>query len=215
MKRFFKRFIAVALCVTMLLCPLALNASATNKTSDEAINWVKSNLGESFGAGYCVDLICAYYSYLGETAPYIPAYMFSTISLPAGWTRTQGGHPQKGDILVFTNGTMGHVAIYESDYSTYHQNWSGQLFVTHYTGLYSWRDYWGCIHPNFADSSSGATVTSPVDTGSTQTTTSQTGESSSASSGTDVSSIISLAVNFAAICIKALSLFINIIASFR
>ena len=51
----------------------------------------------------------------------------------------------------YTNGYYGHVGIYESDYSTYHQNWSGCMYTVQYNGLYSWRCYWGCIHPNFGD----------------------------------------------------------------
>lgn len=47
---------------------------------------------------------------------------YSSNALPAGWTRTAGGQPQKGDILVYKNKGVGHVAIYESDYVTYHQN---------------------------------------------------------------------------------------------
>lgn len=41
----------------------------------------------------------------------------------------RGGTPQKGDILVFSgnsNNPYGHVAIYESEYSTYHQNFDGK-----------------------------------------------------------------------------------------
>lgn len=46
------------------------SAKATSKTSDEAIAWVKSQCGKSidyddvYGA-QCVDLIKAYYAYLG------------------------------------------------------------------------------------------------------------------------------------------------------
>ena len=130
---------------------LGINASATSVTSDEAVAWVKSNLGHRFGGGYCVDLIEAYYQFLGETPNDIAGRNYASVTLPDGWTRTKGGIPQKGDILIYTNGYYGHVGIYESDYSTYHQNWSGCMYVVQYTGHYSWRCYWGCIHPNFGD----------------------------------------------------------------
>ena len=135
----------------MLAGALNVNAFAVSVTSDEAIGWVRSNLCHRFGGGYCVDLIEAYYQYLGETPNDIAARKYASVTLPDGWTRTRGGIPQKGDILIFTNGYYGHVAIYESDYSTYHQNWSGCMYTIQYTGLYSWRQYWGCIHPNFSD----------------------------------------------------------------
>ncbi|MBR5112338.1 MAG: CHAP domain-containing protein [Clostridia bacterium] len=146
-----KRILSLALCVLMLSGVFAVNASATSVTSDEAVAWVKSNLGHRFGGGYCVDLIEAYYQFLGEAPNDIAGRSYASVTLPKGWTRTKGGIPQKGDILIYTNGYYGHVGIYESDYSTYHQNWSGCMYTVQYTGLYSWRCYWGCIHPNFGD----------------------------------------------------------------
>ncbi|MBR6702309.1 MAG: hypothetical protein IKI78_04120, partial [Clostridia bacterium] len=62
-----KRFLSLAFCVLMLAGALNVNAFAVSVTSDEAIGWVRSNLGHRFGGGYCVDLIEAYYQYLGET----------------------------------------------------------------------------------------------------------------------------------------------------
>ncbi|MBQ6544096.1 MAG: CHAP domain-containing protein [Clostridia bacterium] len=147
----FKRFLSLVFCVLMLTGALNINAFATDVSSDEAVAWVKSNLGRRFGGGWCVDLIEAYYEFLGETPNDIAARNYAGVDLPEGWTRTKGGIPQKGDILIYTNGYNGHVGIYESDYSTYHQNWSGCMYVVNYGGLYSWRQYWGCIHPNFSD----------------------------------------------------------------
>ena len=77
------------------------------------------------------------------------------ISSPAGWTRIQNAQPQKGDILVYSgNGAnpYGHVAIYESDYSTWHQNYAYQRKVVHVTNVrYNGFDnpYWGVIRPDF------------------------------------------------------------------
>ncbi|MBR3438701.1 MAG: hypothetical protein IKH13_04295 [Clostridia bacterium] len=213
MKKISERIIAVLLCVALLMCLFALNASATSKSSDEAIDWVKSNLGKTFGTGYCVDLICAYYNFLGESSYLIPASSYITVTLPAGWTRTQGGIPQKGDILIYTNSEIGHVAIYESDYSTYHQNWSNQLYVTNYTGYYTWKNYWGCIHPNF----SGVSSTSQV--GSTEPSqgelqTAQTSSAASQDSGFNIAEMINLFINLATLCIKGVNILVRIIRVF-
>lgn len=78
-------------------------------------------------------------------------YAYNT--LPSGWTRIQGGTPQKGDILVYTGGEHGHVAIYESDDVTYHQNYNWVKEVKrvegYYKTLYSGWNYWGVIRPDF------------------------------------------------------------------
>ena len=210
-----KRVIAVFLCAALLVCPFALNASATSKSSDEAVAWVRSNLGKSFGTGYCVDLICAYYEFLGESPYLIPASSYITVTLPAGWTRTQGGVPQKGDILIYTNSEIGHVAIYESDYSTYHQNWSNQHYVTNYTGHYTWKNYWGCIHPNFSGVSSSGTL-GATDPSQGQGQTTQTDYSSSQAQGStiDVAQMINLFIKLAALCVKGLTVVVRIFRSF-
>ena len=77
------------------------------------------------------------------------------ISSPAGWQRLQNAQPQKGDILVYSgNGAnpYGHVAIYESDSITWHQNFAGQRKVVRVTNIrYNGFDnpYWGVIRPDF------------------------------------------------------------------
>ena len=101
-------------------------------------------------------LIVAYYSYLGQTSPGGNGADYSWKEpLPAGWKRLQNAQPQKGDILVYSgNGAnpYGHVAIYESDYSTWHQNYAYQRKVVHVTNVrYNGFDnpYWGVIRPDF------------------------------------------------------------------
>ncbi len=127
---------------------------------DKAIAWAKSQVGKAidydgaYGA-QCVDLIKAYYKYLGVSPVTGNGCDYATNSLPSGWTRTKGATPQKGDVLVFTGGSggYGHVAIYESNYSTYHQNYHGQ-YVENITSYYatpgSTLTYWGVIRPNFS-----------------------------------------------------------------
>ena len=155
-----KKVLSVVLSVCMLLSiigGMSITANATSKTSDEAISWVKSQLGKTVGSGQCVALINSYYSFLGVSPVSGNGCDYATNSLPSGWTRTKGGTPQKGDILVYnanSSNPYGHVGIYEGDYSHYHQNVSGQ-YVECITG---WKyngftnSYWGCIHPNFSGS---------------------------------------------------------------
>ncbi len=135
--------------------------AASDHTADDAINWAKSKVGTSVGyndgSGYyqCVEFIQAYYQYLGVSPVTGNGCDYASNALPAGWTRTAGGQPQKGDILVYGaygSQAYGHVAIYESDNSLYDQD--GSVYgatVKHETAnyrTYTWA-YWGCIHPNF------------------------------------------------------------------
>ena len=100
-------------------------------------------------------LIKAYYSYLGQTSPGGNGVDYSWNQLPAGWQRLQNAQPQKGDILVYSGNAAnkyGHVAIYESDYSTWHQNYANQRKVVHVTNVrYNGfaNPYWGVIRPDF------------------------------------------------------------------
>lgn len=127
------------------------NAAAT---PDQAIAYVQSLQGQKVGSGQCVALIQQYYTYLGVPMSYGNGADYATNTLPAGWSRVRGGTPQKGDILVYSgnsNNVYGHVAIYESDRSTYHQNFDGKQYVTHVTYSYNGlaNPYWGYIRPNW------------------------------------------------------------------
>ena len=152
-----RRVLCLILAVIMVACllPTAAFASTNGKTADDAINWVKSLEGQPVGNGECVELIKAYYSYLGQTSPGGNGADYSWNQLPAGWHRLQNVQPQKGDILVYGgNGEnpYGHVAIYESDYSTWHQNFASQRKDVHVTNIrYNGftNPYWGVIRPDF------------------------------------------------------------------
>lgn len=153
-----KRVLSLVLAVILIvgLLPTAAFASTNGKTADDAINWVRSLNGQTVGSGECVALIVAYYSYLGQTSPGGNGADYSWKEpLPAGWQRLKNVQPQKGDILVYSgNGAnpAGHVAIYESDYSTWHQNFGSARCVTHVT-QYKYNEfknpYWGVIRPDF------------------------------------------------------------------
>ena len=153
-----RRVLCLILAVIMVACllPTAAFASTNGKTADDAINWVRSLEGQPVGSGECVALIVAYYSYLGQTSPGGNGADYSWNQLPAGWQRLQNAQPQKGDILVYSGNAAnkyGHVAIYESDYSTWHQNYSYQRKVVHVTNVrYNGfaNPYWGVIRPDFA-----------------------------------------------------------------
>ena len=152
-----RRVLCLILAVIMVACllPTAAFASTNGKTADDAINWVRSLEGQPVGSGECVALIKAYYSYLGQTSPGGNGKDYSWNQLPAGWTRLQNAQPQKGDILVYggsSDNKYGHVAIYESDYSTWHQNFASQRKVVHVTNIrYNGftNPYWGVIRPDF------------------------------------------------------------------
>ena len=152
-----KRVLSLVLAVIMVACllPTAAFASTNGKTADDAINWVRSLNGQTVGSGECVALIKAYYSYLGQTSPGGDGKDYWTNNLPAGWTRIPNAQPQKGDILVYgwsAKNPAGHVAIYESDYSTWHQNFGSARYVTQVTFRYNSFDnpYLGVIRPDFS-----------------------------------------------------------------
>ena len=148
--------------MVMSLVPISALAATNGHTANEAIGWVQSQVGKAldydgvYGA-QCVDLIKYYYDYLG-CASYArgngPDY--ATNALPSGWTRLKGAQPRLGDILVYTGGynNYGHVAIYESDYVSYHQNFNGKQYVVRATCKYNALNnpYWGVIRPDFGGS---------------------------------------------------------------
>lgn len=134
-------------------------ASTGGKTATQAIRWVKSKVGtgidyDGANGNQCVDLVKAYYAYLGQSAVRGNGGDYAHNDKPNGWARLQGVQPKKGDILVYTGGYggYGHVGIYESDYSHFHQNWSGSSNVEHVTYNYDCSSsihYWGVIRPDF------------------------------------------------------------------
>ena len=152
-----KRVLSLVLAVILIvgLLTTVAFASTNGKTADDAINWVRSLNGQPVGSGECVALIKAYYSYLGQTSPGGNGVDYWYNDLPAGWTRIPNAQPQKGDILVYgssSDNKYGHVAIYESDYSTWHQNYAYQRKVVNVTNVkYNGftNPYLGVIRPDF------------------------------------------------------------------
>lgn len=159
MKHKFKKFISILLAFIIMLSVInmalfSVGAAGTSRTQAEALAWVKSVVGKSIDAdgvygAQCVDLILAYYDYLGVPRSSGNGGDYAYNTLPSGWSRIQGAAPQPGDILVYTGG-YGHVAIFESNNSTYHQNFNGP-YVERITYTYNKlsNPYWGVIRPNF------------------------------------------------------------------
>ena len=170
-KRIILKTALIGMGITSVALPLTAGsvdvfAATGGKTADQAISWVRSKLGKGIDydgmyGNQCVDLIKAYYSYLGQKASLGNGSGYTSNVLPSGWTRLKGAQPKKGDVLVYTSGYggYGHVAIYESDNSHYHQNWNGHSYVERITYSYnssSSINYWGVIRPDFVRSSSGS-----------------------------------------------------------
>lgn len=141
------------------------SAQTDGKSADDAIDWVKNQVGTfidvdgAYGA-QCVDLIKAYYIFLGQSQPFGNGADYAVNALPEGWTRIQGAVPEKGDVLVYAasiDHPYGHVGIYESDFVTYHQNFGIQKYVRAVDIKYDSINipYWGVIRPDFSGSGSG------------------------------------------------------------
>ena len=168
MKRFFSLMLSFVM-VLSVFSGMTITAWATTKTATDSIKWVKSKVGTSidFDGSYgsqCVDLVMAYYNYLGVAISHGNGCDYASNTLPSGWTRKKGGKPSKGDILVWAGGSgYGHVAIYESDSSSYHQNSGGKVLkkTEKYSAIkgYDNSHYWGCIHPNFKSETTNNKVT--------------------------------------------------------
>ncbi|MCM1233646.1 MAG: fibronectin type III domain-containing protein [Ruminococcus flavefaciens] len=165
------KWVAKIFCISLVLCVLqvclekGVANAYTGHTVDEGIAWAASKVGQSLeGDNYygtnnscayqCVDFIICYYKYLGVAPSTGNGCDYATNALPSGWTRVKGGQPQRGDILVYSesdSNLAGHVAIYESDRSTYHQNIGENRKVTHETFQYNElrNPYWGYIRPDW------------------------------------------------------------------
>lgn len=140
-----KRFLSVVLCLCMVVGMVpaiitTVQASTNGHTRDEAVSWARSKIGtaDDFDGNYgaqCVDLIYAYYTYLGQRHPGGHAYYYMSNALPSGWTRYTNGQttPQPGDVVVYN--------AYE-----YNAAWTGHvgIVVESNSQNYTYVDYNGC-----------------------------------------------------------------------
>ena len=180
-----KKLLSIILSILMLFSVMPLSgitALATSKTRSEAVSWANSKVGQSidwdgcYGA-QCVDLIAAYYNYLGASTPGGNACAYAYNALPSGWKRVQnasGVVPEPGDIAVYDvgwkGGKYGHVAIVinadlynmttvEQYGSTDHKTHK----VTYPYNRGNGYHLWGFIKPNFpGSSSSNGNMTTPT-----------------------------------------------------
>lgn len=124
-------------------------------TQSEAVNWIRNQKGKSididgaYGA-QCVDLIAAYFEYLGVpwrsiTVNYAKDY--TSRSLPGGFQRIQGASIQAGDIVIWTGENTGHVALALSDNNIVEQNYNS--IKSCIENSMHWSNYWGVIRPDF------------------------------------------------------------------
>ena len=163
----YKRIVSIILVFSLCILNtftfnIGLKANAyTSHNVDEAVTYLHTLVGKKVGNGQCVDLIVDYYQYLGVPRAYGNGEDYATNTLPSGWSRIKGAQPQKGDIMIWTGTTYGHVAICGGDGVYFHQNWDG-LYVSiknkSYTSGYNitatgeHADYWGVIRPDFQNS---------------------------------------------------------------
>lgn len=130
-------------------------------TQAEAIQWLESKLWTGIDAdgaygNQCVDLVVAYYDYMGVPRSSGNGADYTWNTIPSGWQRIQGAVPQPGDVLVYTGGYggYGHVAIMGYNGASYHQNFDSHAYVEKITYSYNALStpYWGVIRPDFGNS---------------------------------------------------------------
>ena len=117
-----KRLIPIILMAFMfIMCvPNMASAATGGITRSSAVAWIKARGTESWcqdvDGAYgcqCVDLIEAYYMYLGQSRPNGNGYDYCTKTLPSGWTRDH--NPTPGSIFACPAYTYsrenGHVGL--------------------------------------------------------------------------------------------------------
>lgn len=155
-------FLAMLMVVSILPSGLITATATTTHNQNEAVDWarwrVKNPIDWDGCYGVqCVDLIAAYYSYLGTITPGGNGCDYSWNKLPSGWQRIkyyEGFVPQPGDIAVWTYSTSkyGHVAvIISANISSMYV--AEQLGSTHtgreHSYSYSYGTFYGVIRPDF------------------------------------------------------------------
>lgn len=151
MKRIFKKISSVFLTLAIVITSLPIvstNVEATNRTINDAVSWIKARADEGWNVDVdgehgcqCVDLIYAYYEYLGYARCGGSAYQYAygSFGIPSGSGWYKDTTPSPGAIIV----------------------WPGYT----YTGSWTTREY-GHIGLVYAVSGSAVyTVESNVDNG--------------------------------------------------
>lgn len=163
-KKLFSLFFAVLMVVSVIPLGTITASAAVSHSQSEAVEWAKQRVKNpiDYDGVYgvqCVDLIKAYYNYLGNTPVRGNANEYAWNALPSGWTRIQyydGFVPQPGDIAVWTyaRSAYGHVAIVltadQSRMYVAEQNGSSHTGREH-SYSYSYGTFYGVIRPDFAN----------------------------------------------------------------
>lgn len=162
-----KKIISFMLAAIMLIATIPLGAVSVNATikhtASESVLWAKNKASSpiDYDGVYgvqCVDLILAYYDYLGVSPVGGNACDYAYNSLPSRWNRIPdhaGFVPSPGDIAVWTYGTdnYGHVAIIlEADsYTMTVAEFLGSTHTgrVHTYSYYGWGTFYGVIRPDF------------------------------------------------------------------
>lgn len=109
------------------------------KTKSEALRWIKAQEGkwidiDGWYGAQCVDLILAYFHFLGVTPPRGNAKEWVYLPLPKGFVRVENYPeylPEPGDIVVWNTGVYGHIGIVmeatRSWYVSMEQNVNGDM----------------------------------------------------------------------------------------
>ena len=146
-----------------------VEASTGGHTQAEAVAWARNQVGSEYRlylGNQCVELVKAYYAYLGQTKPSGDAktYLKKENGHDANgqWTiKTGTSGIQPGDIMVIVNDKNGHVAIVlevnSSSCKVIEQNANGKAWSDNdegkgSIGYYKFSSISGYIHPDFPDS---------------------------------------------------------------
>ena len=175
-----KRVISLvtALCLCAALLPAPTFASTGGRSQSDAVAWANARIAEAWAQDFdgissvqCVDLIKAYYQYLGNDPVKGNGYDYTWNSVPNGWHRIQrysGFVPEPGDIVVWDESfcSYGHVAIVISANSstlTCAETRNIYEYPDNYA-CHSWKynvsRIWGVIRPDFSGASPAAVTVS-------------------------------------------------------
>lgn len=140
--------------------------STGGHTQEDAVAWAENQEGSTYAGNYgyqCVDLIREYYAYLGQERPTGNADDYLNDRKghkPDGWEIHYGSDGiQPGDILVWTGGENGHVAIvvetgsYSCTVMQQNADGNGDRMTDGSKGSFgtwSYSKISGYIHPDFA-----------------------------------------------------------------
>ena len=169
-KRILSCFLSFAVAVTMM-CGLfvveALAANAITISPQQALDWITSDDKKDLDYE-CVQYVNHYIKHLCGSDIYCetPNWLVNNQYVISGYPLSliKGVDAQQGDIIIWTGGNAGHIAIYDHDYAWYDYNSvSHHAFGAHntyYKYLGDSYSYWGVLRPQW--NTAPADTTPPV-----------------------------------------------------